>query len=543
MNPVRLTSFLALFSLVLAGFWMARISYIDPWYRNTDMNIHNTADALAINSGLPPNHIDQPGVPMKYLLALDFRIRHSLGLLSVWNLKEFGLSPDPLREIPKLIRIGRVHSRILVLVFIVAAGCLVYTITTSREAAGLAVILLCGCLPLLFHGLFTRPELLCVVFGNIIALLCVWKSVLATQRPQKHGWLLLAGIFCGLSTLEKLPGICFLPFCFAGCCIGALTSPQTSSKNTQEIASSESRFWDGLLPAGCSVSVLWLLFYLESYPNVLSHVAIFRLRLVAVVIAVTPIIALWHGSSRIWRFLQSRTIEAAVLGGGALLSLFLIYLCMRAVMSDITAADYMTRMIHYLFDPASTMKTLLDSSDTTLVLLQYFQQNPFLFISTPILVLGILFVRQVPLRIKALITLVLLGAFGIALVMSNRHFTLHYSIFPQVPLLLVWALSLSGLSNCILNRNKSTPAIKWGHSAVAFLAFTFVLTAYPPLKQRYQNYQNDATLPVNDLTLTFLFDHDAHTATYLQIMRDHYGNRDEFKKLLEQFLNDPQNRY
>ena len=69
---------LALGALAFAWANMAFISRTAPWYRNTDMNIHNMADALAINSSHSPNTIDQPGLPLKFLLALDFRIRHEI---------------------------------------------------------------------------------------------------------------------------------------------------------------------------------------------------------------------------------------------------------------------------------------------------------------------------------------------------------------------------------------------------------------------------------------------------------------------------------
>ena len=70
-----------------------------------------------------------------------------------------------------------------------------------------------------------------------------------------------------------------------------------------------------------------------------------------------------------------------------------------------------------------------------------------------------------------------------------------------------------------------------------------MLTVYPRLQRKYTTYQNDATLPVNDLSLTFLFDHDAHTLAYRKIMQEHYGGREQFAQTLERFLADPANRY
>ena len=74
-------------------------------------------------------------------------------------------------------------------------------------------------------------------------------------------------------------------------------------------------------------------------------------------------------------------------------------------------------------------------------------------------------------------------------------------------------------------------------------ALIFALTIHARLKPKYFFYHDDLTLPVNDLTLTFLFDHDAHPPAYQQIMHDHYGSREEFAKTLQRYLSDPANRH
>jgi len=78
---------------------------------------------------------------------------------------------------------------------------------------------------------------------------------------------------------------------------------------------------------------------------------------------------------------------------------------------------------------------------------------------------------------------------------------------------------------------------------LAVIAAAFLLTAQRRTHLKYAGYQDDAALPVNDFSLTFLFDHDAHTATYLRIMRQHYSDREQFTRTLEKYLSDPKNRY
>ena len=538
----RLLVGLAVLSLVLAWLHLTAIGSTDPWYRNLDMNILNTADALAINTDLAPNLIDQPGVPMKLLLALDFRVRHYLGLLPVWNLKKFGHSRDPLRELPPLIRIGRVQARILTLAFILAAAWLVVRVTRSWNAGGLAIILLCGGTALMFHGLLTRPELLCVGFGNILALGCSWRAVEARRWPMKCGWLFLAGLLGGLSAETKLPGVCYLALCYGWCWLGALTAgpvaPVSAPDNQTKLG-----FWRGLLPAAGAASVLGLLFHLTKLHDALSPVAILRLRMAAVFFAILPLLGLWRGGPRFWRFLLARAGELALLGGGALASLASIYLFMRCMLTEPQASDYIARLLNYMFDPAPAMKTLLDNPMPGKVLILYFQQNPFLFVSTPLLAWGVFQVHSVPVRLKAFIALLMAGALAMTVVMSRRHFTTHYSIFPQVPLLLTWTLCLWALTDWQRTRQPASVGSRWGLTLAASLAFVLVLTAYPRLQNKYQGYQDDATLPLQGFSLIFLFDHDSHTATYLQIMRQHYGDREQFARTLERYLADPANRY
>src|ERR1022692_712362 len=258
---------LAIGSLFFVQVQMANVARTDPWYRNTDMNIHNMVDALAMNSGLPPNRLDQPGTPTKFLLALDYRILHFADHLPVWNMKKFGASPDPLRQIPPLIQIGRIHSRVFLLAFILSAGWLAYQVTKEIYAPCLTVILFSGCAGLLFHGLLTRTELLCVFAGNILALLCTWQATATRQWAKRHLWLFLAGLLIGLSIFEKLPGVCYVALCYGWCWLAALEDPVPTAGESK-------RYWWSLLPAAAGVAVLGLLVQLSPHHDMLGPVAL-----------------------------------------------------------------------------------------------------------------------------------------------------------------------------------------------------------------------------------------------------------------------------
>ena len=534
----RLLLGLAGLSLVLAWANLATIGTTDPWYRNLDMNMQNTADALAINTRLAPNLIDQPGVPMKCLLALDFRLRHYAGLLPVWNLKKFGDSADPLREIPPLIRVGRMHSRILVLGFILCAAALAYRVTGQASAAGLTVILLSGSSALLFHGLLTRPELLCVLFGNVLALLCAWCGTTTRSWLGNHLWLLLAGLLCGFAALEKLPGVCYLALCYGWCWLAALTA-EKADPAPQEVAG----FWRGLLPAAGGAALLWLLYILTpTEQDDLGTVVVLRLRVAAVAIGVLPLLTLWPGRQPAWRFLVARSRELALLGGGAFSALPLGYLLLRTFLPEPVAQDYISRTLHLLVDPAPMMKILAANPQPGGAFLTFVRQDAFLFFGTPALVAGLAFIRGIPGRFKAFLVLLLACALGLTLVLSKRNFLAQYSLFAQVPFLLVWSLGLPQLAAWATDR-LPTARRRAALALAAVVLAAFLLTAQRRTYLKYTNYQDDAALPVNNFSLIFLFDHDAHTATYLRIMRQHYSDREQFSHSLEKYLSDPKNRY
>jgi hypothetical protein len=533
---------LALVSLILAGVWMTVISRTDPWYRNTDMNAHNMVDALSINSNVSPHGIDQPGLPLKYLLALDYRVRHYAGLLPVWNLKKFGASEDPLQEIPALIRVGRVHSRVLVFLVILSAAWLTGSVARNLESPCLTVILLCGSAGLLFHGLLTRPELLCVGFGNVLALACVWRATATPHQTRKYFWLFLSGLFVGLAALTKLPGMCYLAVCYGWCWLAALT-PGTGVPPSVP-RSGQTDFWWGLLPAASGASVLLLLLQVAKYHAELDPVVILRLRIAAVLVAVLPLLTLWTRRHRLWSFLLERSRELALLGAGALVALSISYLSLRTVMTESSAADYLAGVLHVLVNPRPLMHDLLASKpDVSREFLQFFKETPALFISATVAALAVCSLRSVPLRIKAFILLLLATGLGMALLMSERYFTAQYSIFPQVPLLLVWSLSLSAFLGAWRREPLRSEDTHWALPVSFTAIFVLMLTGYFRLQPKYTMYQSDAGLPVNGLTLTFLFDHDVHTEAYLKIMKDHYRDRENFAKVLDQYLADPANRY
>ena len=205
------------------------------------------------------------------------------------------------------------------------------------------------------------------------------------------------------------------------------------------------------------------------------------------------------------------------------------------------ALSYIAGVVQVLFDPSLLMKGYLSARpDVGRQFLLFVRDTPFLVTTTVAAVIGVCLVRSVPGRLKALIVLLLVNGLGMALLLSRREFLDQFGVFVQVPLLLIWPLALFGLG--LWPAHPRQP-VHWGVPVALTAAVVILLTVYFRVQPRYESFQADAPLPVNDLTLTFIFDHDAHPQQYRDIMTSHYGNRQQFAHALDLYLAEPANRY
>lgn len=531
---------LAGFALAMAWVSMWRISARDPWYRNTNMNIHNVADALSLNSGYAPGVVDQPGTLPKFLLALDYRVRNEFGLLPVWTLKRFARSPDPLHEFARLVQVGREHSRLLVILFILFTAGFVGQVTRRFDFACFTVALLCGSSGLLFHGLLTRPELLCAGFGGVLAFHCAWLATATTRSTARALWLVLAGVCVGLAVLSKLPAWFYLALLGLWCCLAPLLP---LPGGTAPPAAQAHRGWTIAVCVTAGLATLALLFALGRGQNLPDLVAAARLRTLAVVVALLPILALAGARGPVARYLVERLIDLALLFAGMIAACTGWFVVLRTTLPPEAAAAGMAKILNTVFhpDPLVRLFTLPGEDHRFREILRFVMETPALFAATVVLAVGLAFFRPAPARQRALVFFLLVQGLGMTALMSQREFLAQYSIFAQVPLLLAWAIGLAALHERWL---RCAPASeqRWPVALATTAAFILVLTAPLELRSKYRGYQKDAALPVNELTVTYLYDHDAHPPAYLAALKARYPTRDEFVSKLNQFLADPANR-
>ena len=526
---------LAVVGLVVAWQGMADVTQRDPWYDNLDSNFHDVVDALAINASVAPARTDQPGLVSKYLLALDYRIRHFTGRLPVWNLKKLDQQPDPLQQIPGLIQLSRTHARILVMLFILTAGALVYGITFSQETSLLIVILLAASSGLLSHGLLSRPELPCVWLGSVLAPYCVWQASAKGGRYAQPAWLFLAGMAAGLAALTKLSGGYYLLACYAWCWVaagmgGRTEDPDHGKTGRQAI----------VLPVASAALIFWLLFRLTLVPDILADATIVRLRVAAAVVGTLPLLLLWPVRRRFGTFLIHRTVELAWLVGGALAAIGLGYGALRSVMTAPRALEYLARILEFAVHPDPQLQYLLPASpQVAREYLHFVMESPFLFAGGTAAAAAAL-TCTVPPRLKALIGLLWVNAVAMTLLLARGGFQESLGLFAEVPLVLLCPLCLLALG--VWQPRPPAAAEHWALPPLFAAVVVILLTVTFRLELKFRSAQTEMEPPLHPQSITFLYNHDVHPERYRQIMSQHYGTREKFSAALQHYLDDPAKR-
>lgn len=531
---------LASLSLALAWFWMSELSSRSTWYRNANMDAHNVIDALALNSGYPLGTVDQPAAPTKFLLALDFRVRNALGLQPVWTLKRFARSADPIRELAELVQIGRQHSRGLVILFILAAAAGVGQLTRRFDAACLAVILLSGSSGLLFQGMLLRPELLCALCGGVLAFQAAWLAVAATRPHRRTLWLFAAGVGGGLGVLAQLPAYFYLVVILLWCAFATRTPGRVA---VPAMPVPHARMWVAILGSGTGLATLALLAALGPQMGTVTPVALLRLRLVAAAVAFLPLWAFVPTQNHSSRFGVDRLLDLSLLGGG-LLAAFLGWLgLLCTILPAGIAAGQLAKIYQTTFNPEPLLQLYIEPGWTHQwhEALRYLIDRPALIVMTGLFTVGLALVRSVPTRWRLAVFLLWFQGAGMTLLVSRRGFMPQFNIFLEVPLLLGWCVGLTALHACWC---RTQPAAEQRWPAVLVIAAAFILTLTMPLRlaPKYQSYRGDDGRQPNGLTLTFLYDHDAHPPAYLAAMKARYPNRAAFEAALERLLADPANQ-
>lgn len=518
---------LGLLSLLVAWSLMVQHSGNVPWYRHAETNFPALTDALALNAGNASARLNEPGLLSTYLLALDWRVRHAIGLLPAWNVTSLGESPDPLHEIRALVHLARLHSRLLVLILIIAGAALTCAVVPGLESGSITVILLSGAAGLLYHGLIVQPELLGCILGSILALLAVWRGTAACHWSTHHRAIFLAGLCGGFGALAQASGVLHLLVCFAWCWLAALTAPGLRPGSPGPRA--------GLLPVVSAILLLWLTHH-AIQTGATSTVAGERVRGLALLTGLLPLVTLWTGPGRLGRFIRERIGEFSLLAGGALAAIVLLYPALRAVLPAEAALKCWAAQVEMLFYPGPFMGSLLTvPPGITQDVVRLVRESPFLFGAAVGLTVTICLQRDIPARTKAFTTLLLLGALAHTWQLAHGRFTESASVGIQVPLLLVCAIAILA-GGPWLHRMGQRP---WLTPVILVAATILLVTAPLRLHVKSPPTRLDDNSTVSGHTVTYLYEHHAHPLAFRRMMLERYRDRIEFERALDLYLANP----
>jgi hypothetical protein len=524
----RLIAILAAAALALAWVSMTCASRNDAWFNNTGANIYHLVDALALNSDVVPGRVEQPAFTSKYILALHYRIQNAVGQLGIWNLEKFGDRANPLTKIPRLILLNRTHSQVQVILFIVTATGLIYVVTRSLNAALFTTVLMSSSAGLLFHGLNHHPDLLCALFGTLLMPLCAWQAFTqdAKARPV---WLFLAGISAGFAVMSKVIGLYYLFAGYGWCWILWRPEDSTSTRSPPNSV---------ILPVTAAAATFLLMASLVNVPNSLTPIAITRVRLAAGLAGLLPLCALLMPQSRIGIYLRERAVDLALMLGGALAALVLGYVALIAVTTEPVATKYFAQVMQLITHPEPMMRYMLPAQPSvSREFLAFIKDSPFLFTSSVAIMVMACANRSVPVKFRIFIVLIFANGVTMPWILAHGSFTDHFTLYAQVPLVLVWSLCLFALG--VWNREKTAAGTHWAVPLLLVSGTVLITTVLLRLGPKQHFYRNESEPPLSELTTTFLYSHDIHPEAYLHLMKQRYPTRETFTKAVNEYLADP----
>ncbi len=189
--PVILGGLVA--SFFLAGFWY-------PYWRIADQDILLVYDALLQNASLPREIVVHPAHLSVLVLSGTYRLLNELGLLAAWSLPTLppAIDVDAFdRTWTGLIRIARLTSLAIVLVYVTTAGILLRRLVGDWRAATLGMFAIAYSGGLAMSVRSVKPEMLAAALAAIALLVLL----IAAQSPRMKARPFLVGLSALLATL------------------------------------------------------------------------------------------------------------------------------------------------------------------------------------------------------------------------------------------------------------------------------------------------------------------------------------------------------
>lgn len=191
------------------------VSQAFPFYFSWDMDWVTTLDALVIQSGGLPDHVNHTGFGMYFVLAWSQRLASALGWVSFLTLEDVAGAGNPLLGIAELSDYFRRHSPVVLVGLVLAqvVGLVGIARLSRAEPTALArsfpvlVLLLVGVQEgAFYHAAFIRSELYSLLFW-CLAFMTGVAALRARSRRTSALRFGLCGLFLALSWTTKLQAL------------------------------------------------------------------------------------------------------------------------------------------------------------------------------------------------------------------------------------------------------------------------------------------------------------------------------------------------
>ncbi|MBF0463973.1 MAG: hypothetical protein HQK88_10675 [Nitrospirae bacterium] len=209
-KALRLMPFVIVSIILFFCYYSINRSY--PFYFIWDMDHQVLLDLLQVNSSMLPSNLTHPGFGIKFLLYLTHKTAYALKYISVSGFKDLYESVSPLVCVAELTEFYRRHSPVLAFLTVLLLWSSLNIIFKPKWWISLFVLIFLGFQEsLLYHSSMIRSELYCVFYWSC----AVFFTSCATKQHnslRRNTYLILAGIFVGLSLLTKVQAIMYIFF-------------------------------------------------------------------------------------------------------------------------------------------------------------------------------------------------------------------------------------------------------------------------------------------------------------------------------------------
>ncbi|WP_027191582.1 hypothetical protein [Fundidesulfovibrio putealis] len=194
----------------LAGFFYFKANASYSWHFIWDMDLATVLDAIVIQSGYHPDHVNHSGFGMYLLLNCLIGLFNSAGVLSAVSLEGLSQSLNPLSCVAELTDFIRMVSPAVCLASVMLLSAFFFlSFRASLMMTALALLALSTQHSFIYHSTMNRTELFSILYWAL-GLFSMASSYSFSSPRSRTVWILIAGCCMGLAILTKLQSFIYV---------------------------------------------------------------------------------------------------------------------------------------------------------------------------------------------------------------------------------------------------------------------------------------------------------------------------------------------